>query len=316
MGYTYGSDACAALLHGPLREVVEGSDALDVSAVVEQGRRKLRNFGVPGVGSMALSAMDVALWDLKARLLDLPLVELWGRYRESVPVYGSGGFTSYPIDRLQAQLGGWVEKGIRWVKMKVGSEPSEDLSRVYAARQAIGNAELFVDANGAYERKEALALASHFAAHGVTWFEEPVSSDDREGLRLLRDRAPPGMRIAAGEYAYGERSFLDLLLPGCVDVLQADVTRCGGFSGLFAASALASAFHVPLSAHTSPSLHAAVGASLRNLENIEYFHDHARIEGLLFDGVPSLVSGRLVPRDDRPGHGLELKRQDAASFLV
>jgi L-alanine-DL-glutamate epimerase-like enolase superfamily enzyme len=145
---------------------------------------------------------------LKARLLDLPLVTLLGEVRESVPIYGSGGFTSYSDEQHERQFCGWVEKGISRVKMNVGREPANDPRRVEKARAAIGpNTELFVDANGAYSRKQALNLAEKFADLDVSWFEEPVSSDDLEDLRLLRDRGPAGMDIAAGEYGYERRIF-------------------------------------------------------------------------------------------------------------
>jgi len=164
--------------------------------------------------------------DLKARLLDLPLITLLGAVRANVPVYGSGGFTSYSMAQLQEQLGGWVADGISRVKMKIGRQPASDLDRVRAAREAIGpGAELFVDANGAYTRKQALATACAFTEFDVSWFEEPVSSDDLDGLRLLRDRAPAGMEIAAGEYGYDLFYFRRMLEAGAVDVLQADATR-------------------------------------------------------------------------------------------
>ncbi len=192
LGYTYGNKAIAAVVHDLLFPLLLGRDAMDVTANWVAMTRAIRNQGRPGIASMAIAAVDAALWDVKARLLDLPLVKLLGAVRESVPVYGSGGFTSYPLDRLQRQLAGWVERGIRAVKMKVGRAPSDDDDRVRAAREAIGrDAQLFVDANGAYSACEALAHAEPFADAGVTWFEEPVSSDDLEGLRHVRDRAPP-----------------------------------------------------------------------------------------------------------------------------
>ena len=151
----------------------------------------------------------------------MPLVTLLGSVHEVVPVYGSGGFTSYSIEQLQKQLGGWAERGISRVKMKIGTHPDLDLGRVRAAREVIGSGtELFVDANGAYSRKQALAQAHRFAELDVSWFEEPVSSDDLEGLRLLRDRGPAGMDIAAGEYGYDLPYFRRMLEAGAVDVLQ------------------------------------------------------------------------------------------------
>src|SRR5262249_46324337 len=147
----------------------------------------LRNTGRPGLGFCALSAVDVALWDLKARVLGVPLVELVDAAHDEVPIYGSGGFCSYSLDRLREQLGGWVADGIPRVKMKVSREPARDPERLDAVRGAIGDeAELYVDSNGALSRKQALAWAERFRREwGVSWFEEPVSSADLEGLRLL-----------------------------------------------------------------------------------------------------------------------------------
>jgi L-alanine-DL-glutamate epimerase-like enolase superfamily enzyme len=276
----------------------------------------VRNLGSRGICATAISAVDAALWDLKARLLDLPLVTLLGSARDGIDVYGSGGFTSYPIDRLTTQLAGWVEDGIDRVKMKVGAHPSEDLSRVRAARDAIGKAELFADANGAYTRKQAIAMADEFAACGVSWFEEPVSSDDLEGLHLLRDRAAPGVDIAAGEYGYDTFYFRRMLDAGAVDVLQADATRCAGITGFLHAAALARSFGVPFSAHCAPALHLHVGCAVANLRHLEYFHDHARIEGMLFDGAEVPRDGKLHPNLRRPGMGLELRRKEAARYAA
>lgn len=263
---------------------------------------------------MAIAAVDNALWDLKAKLLGLPLVTLLGNSRKAVPVYGSGGFTSYSIEQLQRQLGDWVDAGISRVKMKVGREPGQDVARVKAARATIGDAELFVDANGAYSRKQALAMAAAFAEFGVTWFEEPVSSDDLEGLRLLRDRAPAGMEISAGEYGYDLYYFRHMLAAGGVDVLQADATRCAGVSGFCGAAALCESFGMPLSSHCAPALHVHPGCALRPLRHLEYFHDHVRIERMLFDGAPEPRQGKLYPDLSRPGLGLEFKHADATQY--
>jgi L-alanine-DL-glutamate epimerase-like enolase superfamily enzyme len=303
IGWTYGDAAVGSLVESKLADAVAGRDAMDVQGAWAAMTRAIRNDGRPGIASMAISAVDVALWDLKARLLELPLATLLGRYREAVPVYGSGGFTSYSIDRLQEQLSGWVARGIPRVKMKVGREPGADPQRVSAAREAIGEStELFVDANGAYSRKQALELAERFAESGVSWFEEPVSSDDLEGLRLVRDRAPAGMEVAAGEYGY-ELPYFERLM-SVVDVVQADVTRCGGITELLRVDALCKARSLPLSLHCAPSIHAHVGCALECLVHCEFFHDHDRIEHELFDGVLSPEGGALRPDPSRPGLGL------------
>ena len=317
LGWSYTDAAAAPLVRDTLAGVVCGRAALSVGSLWAEMLRAVRNIGRAGVASAAISAVDVALWDLQARLLGLPLARLLGAVRDRVPVYGSGGFTTYSARELQEQLATWVEQGIPRVKMKVGREPARDLERARAARHAIGgDAELFVDANGAYTRKQALRFAEEFAALGVSWFEEPVSSDDLRGLRLIRDRGPAGMDIAAGEYGHDALYFRRMLEAGAVDVLQADATRCGGYSGFLRASTLCEAFSLDLSAHTAPYLHLPIAAASLPLRHVEYFHDHARIERLLFDGTAEPVEGMLRVPDDRAGHGLVLKTQDAERYRV
>ncbi len=317
LGYTYADTATASLIRDILSRTVEGQNAMAPAANWNAMVARTRNLGRPGIVSMAISAVDIALWDLKARLLNLPLLTLLGSVRNSVPVYGSGGFTSYSEKQLQDQLAGWVEDGITRVKMKIGRDAKADVGRVAAARDAIGPAaELFVDANGAYNRKQALEQAEKFAGSNVSWFEEPVSSDDLPGLRLLRDRAPLGMEISAGEYGYDSGYFLRMLAAGAVDVLQADATRCGGITGFLQAAALCEGHHIPLSAHTAPSIHTHLGCATTPLRHLEYFHDHVRIEEMFFDGVRSPVNGDLAPDLSRPGMGIELKRADVQSFAA
>jgi L-alanine-DL-glutamate epimerase-like enolase superfamily enzyme len=317
VGYTYADTATANLIHRLLARAVEARNAMDIPALWREMVHCTRNLGRPGIVSMAISAVDSALWDLKARLLDLPLVTLLGAAREAVQVYGSGGFTSYSNEQLAAQFGGWVEQGIPRVKMKIGRDAKSDRGRVRAARQAIGSdAELFVDANGAYSRKQAISQAEAFAESYVSWFEEPVSSNDLEGLHLLRDRLPAVMEVAAGEYGYDIDYFRRMIAAGAIDVLQADATRCGGITGFLQVAALCEAHHLPLSAHTAPALHTHVCCSVPPVRHVEYFHDHVRIERMLFDGALAPINGELRPDLSRPGIGIEIKRVDAQRFAA
>jgi L-alanine-DL-glutamate epimerase-like enolase superfamily enzyme len=310
LGYTYTHDTAARLIEDKLAPLVRGRDTDDVEAVWEELGRELRNIGRPGIGFMALSAVDIALWDLKARLLEAPLVDVLGAVREEAAVYGSGGFTSYALERLSEQLAGWVGAGIPRVKIKVGRSPDDDPARLDAARAAIGDAtELYVDANGAFDREDAVAWAARYAEEwSVRWFEEPVSSADVEGLALVRQRAPEGLDVAAGEYAFVLADFRNLLEAGAVDCLQADVTRCGGITGFLRAAALADQYGVDVSAHCAPQASAHVCCSVPRFRHIEYFHDHVRVERMLFDGVLEPDGGALRADRSRPGHGLELKR--------
>ena len=317
LGYTYADASAATLVEGTFAPVLEGLDALDTRGCWLALWAAARNLGRRGLASYAISALDVALWDAKARALGVPLVTLLGRARDEVPVYASGGFTSYDDRRLAEQLSGWVEDGIASVKMKVGRDPDDDPHRVAVAREAIGDhAELFVDANGAYTVQQALSRSEAFAEHGVTWHEEPVSSDDATGLRHVRERIPAGMDVAAGEYATDAFDVRGLLHAEAVDCLQADVTRCGGVTGFLDIAALCWAEQIDVSAHTAPQVSLAVCAAVPRLRHLEYFHDHVRIEDRLFDGVATPVGGVLAPDLSRPGLGLTLRDDEARRFAV
>jgi len=235
-GYSYIDAAAAGVIRDLLAPALAGIEACSIPAATMAMLRAIRNHGRPGLVACAISAVDVALWDLKARLFGVPLATLLGPARASVPAYASGGFTSTNLDQLARELAGYVAAGHRAVKIKIGRAPAGDVDRVRVAREAIGRGvELMVDANGAYARKQALAMAERFAEHDVVYFEEPVSADDLDGLRLVRDRAPGGMAIAAGEYGYDGWYFRRMLEAGAVDILQADATRAIGITGFLQA---------------------------------------------------------------------------------
>lgn len=316
-GYTYADRATALFIADVLAPVLEGRDGLATAARWRDMVDAVRNHGRTGVAAMAISACDAALHDLRGKHMDQPLSALFGRRRESVPVYGSGGFTTYSPDEMTEQIEGWVEDGFRAMKIKVSNDPRVEADRIAAARKAAGDeVDLMIDANGACSRKDALQMAENAAGEGVIWFEEPVSSNDLEGLRLLRDRGPSGMDIAAGEYGYDAFHFHSLLNGNAVDVLQADATRCCGITGLLQADALAWAANVPLSLHCAPALHMQAALCLQRLKHQEWFHDHVRLESMLLDGAPVVKDGQVVPDLTRPGLGLALKTQDAEPYRV
>jgi L-alanine-DL-glutamate epimerase-like enolase superfamily enzyme len=317
LGYTYADASLVPLIQHKLASILKNKSAFDIGAASAALWHGIRNLGRPGLVATAISAVDIALWDIKAKLLKVPLALLLGRVRDKVPIYGSGGFTSYSDKRLQEQLAGWVERdGCRGVKMKIGTEPERDPERAAAARAAIGSHALFVDANGAFTAKRALALAERLTEYYVTWFEEPVSSDDLPGLALMRARGPGGMEIAAGEYGYTLDDFRRLLAAPSVDVLQADATRCGGVTGFLQAAALCDANHIDLSGHCAPAVHLHAACAAPRLRHLEWFHDHVRIEHMFFDGAPTPRDGAIAPDLARPGLGLVLKERDAEKFRV
>lgn len=309
IGYTYANLTAAVVARELIEKHCLNRNPLDINAIFVAMRAAQRNYGAEGIGATALSAVDIALWDLKSKFLNQPLSCLLGPIRRAAPIYGSGGFTTYTDSRLRKQLSDWLSQGISRVKMKVGTHPDRDPHRIAIARRAIGDhAELYIDANGAYSRKQALHLAQlAHVEHNVTWFEEPVSSDDLNGLRLLRNRAPAPMDITAGEYGWSAMYLRKMMDAEAVDVIQADATRCGGVTGFMDAAAIADAHPIPLSAHCGPTIHMHLACAARPLRHIEYFHDHVRIESMLFDGFRSAQKdGCMHPDFTRPGLGIEL----------
>jgi L-alanine-DL-glutamate epimerase-like enolase superfamily enzyme len=306
LGWTYSSPAAAAVVDDELAKVLHGHDASDIPGAWRALHRAGRNLGTRGLFAQALSAVDIALWDLKARLLGQPLADLFGRLRDRVPVYGSGGFTTFDDAQLTEQVRGWQAAGCTAMKIKIGeswgSRVDRDLERVGRLRELAGNdTALMVDANGGYSPGQARRVGAVLDEMGVVWFEEPVSSDDVPALELLRGVLR--CDVAAGEYVSDDRDAARLL--PAVDCLQLDATRCGGYTGWQRCAALAAAAGLQVSGHCAPALHAPVAAAAPRLRHVEWFADHARLEPLLVDGVPPVVDGAMVP-NRTPGHGMTL----------
>lgn len=319
-GWTYGSPVCGAVVRQLLAPLIVSRSALDVGARFEEMVRAVRNSGRQGAIGFAISAVDTALWDLKARLLDIPLYRLLGAVRTEVPVYGSGGFTSYDQRQQADQLGGWVhDQKIPRVKIKIaeswGGDTARDLERMRQARSVIGpEAELFVDANGGYTHKQAIRIMRAAEDFDVRWFEEPVSSDDLDGLREVR--AAVAADVAAGEYGFDLYYFQRMCAAGAVDCQQVDASRCGGITEWLRAAAVAASHGLDVSAHCAPHLHAHVAAATPNLRHIEWFHDHVRIESMFFDGALEPLNGSVRPYPGSPGNGLTLREADVERFRL
>ncbi len=312
LGWTYSSAAAAAVIGDKLAGAIHGQCAFDTAGNWAAMQRAGRNLGTKGLVMQALSAVDIAGWDLKARLLGVSLTSLFGRCRAEVPIYGSGGFTTLTDAELEQQVDWWRSVGCTMMKIKIGESwgtcVERDLDRVHVLRDLAGaHAELMVDANGGYSAGQARRVGAALDDLGVVWFEEPVSSDDTEGLAVVR--AALRCDVAAGEYAadlYDVRTLLPV-----VDCLQLDVTRCGGYTGWLRAAALAQAHNLQVSGHCAPSLHACVAAAVPNLRHVEWFADHARLEPLLADGLPVARAGALHPDPTSLGHGMRLSAQSS-----
>jgi L-alanine-DL-glutamate epimerase-like enolase superfamily enzyme len=318
-GWTYAPAAAAHVVRDLLAPQVSGRDALDAAASWEAMVRAVRNAGRPGLVSMAISAVDTALWDLAARLLGLPLHRLLGSVRDDVPVYGSGGFTTDTEDQLREQLRGWVAHEFPRVKLKIGESwgtaVGRDLKRVALARQVVGHeVEVFVDANGAYDAPQAIRVGRHLDELGVTWFEEPVSSDDHVGLRRVREAS--AAEVTAGEYGDSLAYFAHLLAADTVDCVQVDVTRCGGYTEWRRIAALAASYGLEVSGHCAPSLHVPIALATSNLRHLEWFSDHVRIESRYLEDFPSPQGGVVPAPPGVPGHGLTVRDSDLTTYRV
>jgi L-alanine-DL-glutamate epimerase-like enolase superfamily enzyme len=316
LGWTYSTAAAAAVVRDHLAPAVTGQDADDITACWRDMHRACRNFGTRGIAMQAISAVDIALWDLKAQLHERPLHRLFGRARDNVPVYGSGGFTSLTDGQLGGQVESWRQAGCAAMKIKIGERwgecPDRDIERVAMLQRFAGpSVELMVDANGAYQLGQARRVGTRLDELGVVWFEEPVSSDDVSGLAELR--AVLDCDVAAGEYVADladARALVD-----AVDCLQLDATRCGGYTGFLRAAALAQAHQRAVSAHCAPAVHLPVAAAVANLRHVEWFADHAALEPQLVSGVVEVRDGAMPLVDDHSGHGYRLN-DEAAGYLV
>jgi L-alanine-DL-glutamate epimerase-like enolase superfamily enzyme len=309
LGYTYCDKAAASVISSKLRSIVEAADPLMPEQAWAQMQVQARQLGQVGVAAMAISAVDVALWDLKAKLLGVCLADALPRFRQSVPIYGSGGFCDYSAEQLRDQVQGWVDEGFRSVKIKVGRDALADVERVELVRSVVGDGvEIMVDANGANNPQDAVLWAQRYSELGVT--------DDLVGLASVADHAPAGLAVAAGEYGWNLPYFQRMLDAGAVHILQADVTRCGGITNMLRVDGLCKARCLPSSAHCAPAISAHVCCAMETNIHIEYFFDHYRIEGMLFEGTLDPEDGRLTPDRNRPGLGLEFKRADAERYRV
>jgi L-alanine-DL-glutamate epimerase-like enolase superfamily enzyme len=315
-GWTYAPAAATKVVDEVLAPVVRGACVTEPVDAWHAMVRAVRNAGRPGLVAMAISAVDIAMWDACARIHYLPLARLWGSAGKPVEVYGSGGFTTYDDEQTSQQLRSWAGLGLHNVKLKIGedrgSAVSRDLARVALAREVVGDGTgLFVDANGAYSPGQACRVGRDLDEIGVLWLEEPVTSDDLPGLAHVRDHVDAD--VAAGEYGY-DLTYFEQMSPA-VDCLQVDVTRCGGYTEWLRVAAMASARHLDLSGHCAPYITLPVASVTERMRHLEWFHDHVRSEQLLFEGCPDPEDSQLVGLDV-PGHGLTMRHQDAAQYRV
>lgn len=301
-GWTFTSDhgggeSIKALLDLLLPHVA-GREADDVEAINDWLFQLTHRLG-HGIASMAISAIDIALWDLRARQRSISLAQLLGQVRDRVPCYGSGKASPMlALDDLVTTSANYIENGFRAVKIRIGREPDHDLERVKAVRTAIGNdARILCDANERLDLPTALWLGRKLADQDIHWLEEPLLSQDIEGYQRLRAALP--MAISMGEHVHARRDFIPYIRAGAADVLQPDMCLVGGITETMRIGRIADSFGLGLAPHFMTPLHIHITAALPRATYLEYypFMDHLLAETLTVkDGM------LLVP--DAPGHGV------------
>ena len=308
-----GLGVCApgarALIEGSLKEILLGQDPLWHEKLWDDMFWRVRGTGRKGLAFCAISGVDIALWDLKAKTFGVPLYRLLGPYTDTVPIYGSGGWTHFTEDELVREQVGYVERGIPRVKMKVaknfGRAEAEDLRRLAAVRKAVGDeVEIYVDANNGYYAKQAIAMSKRFEQYDVRWFEEPVLADDIHGLaEISRATTIP---VATGEHEYAKYGFKELISRGGADIVQPDVGRVGGVTEWLKVAHLAHAYNLPVAPHAYQLIHLHLACATPNLKVVEYLGQTEQGDRLWYTEFPEQKDGWWSPYPDRPGLGLEL----------
>ena len=274
-GYAYtigaGGTAVVALLRDYLVDKLIGLDAAEPEAIWHHLFSQSRSLMVGPVTTLALAAIDTAVWDVRAKTLGVPLCELAGGAQKSVPIYDTeGGWLHLSLDELAANAAEAVAAGRRGVKVKVGKpDASQDVERLRVVRDAIGPATaLMVDANQSFTRDEAVRRAHLYEPFDLTWLEEPLAADDVEGHALLaRSTSIP---IAVGETMYSLSHFREYLCRGAASVVQPDVARIGGITPWLKVAHLAQAFDVPTAPHFLMELHVSLAAAVPNGRWVEW----------------------------------------------
>jgi L-alanine-DL-glutamate epimerase-like enolase superfamily enzyme len=311
VGITYhevGGEATAELIRRNIAPRLTGRDPLATEVIWQELFHYLRGVGRKGLTYCALSAVDIALWDLKGKILGLPVYKLLGGNRTHVPVYASGGWTSYSDDELVAEASGMVARGFTALKLKVGFNGGADLrcdvERVRKVRDAVGpQIRLMVDANNSFDAARAVQLANRIREYDIFFFEEPVLADDIPGL--ARFKRGTDIPLATGEHEYTKFGVRDLLLSEAVDVLQVDATRVGGYTELLKCAALAQAWNVKLAPHAMELVHLHFAAAASDALFLERLLIFEGITEKVFPNAPVPVGG-MIEVPDLPGLGLAL----------
>lgn len=319
LGQCAGLTATRSLIEDALADVLLGAHPFHIEKLWHDLFWKVRGYGRKGLAFQAISALDIALWDLKAKALGLPLYQLLGPYTESVPVYASGGWTNFSLEELIEEQVGYAARGFKAIKLKVGKDfgqsEGEDLARLAAVREAVGEeVEIYVDANNGYTAKQAIRMAGRFEEYNIGWFEEPVLADDIPGLAAVA--AATMTPVATGEHEYTKFGFRDLLMANAADIVQPDVGRVGGVTEWLKIAHMAHAFNRPVAPHAFQLVHLHLACATPNLKVVEYLGTYEESDRIWYRDCPQPEDGLLAPFPDRPGLGLELDPETVRAMSV
>lgn len=311
IGVTYhevGGEAVRDLIVRNMTGKLVGRDPLESDALWHEFFHYLRGVGRKGVTFCALSAVDIALWDLKGKILNIPVHRLLGGDRTRVPVYASGGWTSYTDDQLVAEMQSFAARGFKMVKFKVGyaggTDIRRDVVRVRKVREALGpDIDILVDANNCFDAATAAQLANRIREYDIKLFEEPVFADDIPGLS--RFRRATDIPLATGEHEYTKFGVRDLLLAEAADYVQADGARAGGYTEMLKIAGMTQAWNVKFAPHAMENVHLPLVAATPNAPFLERLAMFEEITARVFKNAAVPVDGFMeVP--EAPGLGLEL----------
>ena len=296
------------LIEDLLKPYVIGEDPLNTERIWEQMYWGSLSSGRRGAAISAISAIDIAIWDLKGKILNQPVHKLLGGHRDTVPAYGSSINRNYTQEELIKEATGYVKSGFKMIKMKIGGrDPNEDLERIKLVRETIGlNIDLAVDVNNGWSLKTAIRMAQKIERYDIYWLEEPILADEMDNLAKLADET--SIPIAVGENHYTKWEFKELMEQGAVEIVQADIGKCGGVTEFIKIAAMADAYGLPVCPHGSAYISVPVVAAVPNglfSEYIQGIHDPM---GQVFIDPIKARNGKVIP-SNKPGFGLELNEE-------
>jgi L-alanine-DL-glutamate epimerase-like enolase superfamily enzyme len=295
-----------------LAPFVIGSDAMLSEATYQRMWKHTNALGHAGVALIAMSAYDLAMWDLRGKLCQAPVYQLLGGAHTELDAYASGMFLSSPLDDVVAEAKGYEQAGFRSVKMRVGlPRLADDLERVEAVRAELGSSVgLMVDAGQAWDTAGAVRAVRALERFDLTWIEDPVPFDNIDGL--IATRGITATPITAGEKLYSRYAFRELIERKAVDILMPDVQRVGGVTEWMRVAAMAEAWNLPIVGHAMPEINIHLMAATPHCLAVEYMSWWSR----LFSGTLSVTSSGCLRVPSEPGFGIELKRDALDQFAT